>query len=171
MSTRSYRKAGRQLFVVVITLLCLAISCERPSQYPAEDITGMAQVRDADSLTIDTVEIRLWAIDAVELNQTCLKATIPWHCGQEAKQALTDQLKGTQLRCTPKDTDRYGRIVAECFAGKVNVNAWLVQSGWALAYRRYSRKFVDDENAAQAHRRGIWQSQFISPWEWRHENH
>ncbi len=37
----------------------------------------------------------------------------------------------------------------------------------ALAYRRYSLDYVDQEADAQAARRGIWAGEFVKPWEWR----
>jgi hypothetical protein len=37
----------------------------------------------------------------------------------------------------------------------------------ALAYRRYSHNYVDQETDAQAARRGLWASEFVKPWEWR----
>jgi endonuclease YncB( thermonuclease family) len=48
-----------------------------------------------------------------------------------------------------------------------DLNAWLVTQGWALAYRRYSRDYADEQDAAQAARRGVWQGQFMAPWSWR----
>ena len=46
---------------------------------------------------------------------------------------------------------------------------WMVQQGLALAYRRYSLDYVDEEADAQAARRGIWAGEFVKPWEWRRE--
>ncbi len=43
----------------------------------------------------------------------------------------------------------------------------MVVNGWALAYRRYSLDYVDEEADAQTVRRGIWASEFVKPWEWR----
>ncbi len=43
----------------------------------------------------------------------------------------------------------------------------MVSQGWALAYRRYSLDYVDQEADAQAVRRGIWAGEFVPPWEWR----
>ncbi len=43
----------------------------------------------------------------------------------------------------------------------------MVSQGWALAYRRYSLDYVDEEADAQAARRGIWAGEFVRPWEWR----
>ncbi len=48
-----------------------------------------------------------------------------------------------------------------------DINAWMVLEGLALAYRRYSHDYVDEEADDQAARRGIWASEFVRPWEWR----
>ncbi len=48
-----------------------------------------------------------------------------------------------------------------------DLEEWLVSQGWALAYRRYSLDYVDEEADAQAARRGIWAGGFVKPWEWR----
>ena len=63
-------------------------------------------------------------------------------------------------------TDRYGRTLAICTVGGLDVNAWLVSEGWALAYRRYSLAYVALEEAAQAAQRGMWRGRFVPPWEW-----
>ena len=49
----------------------------------------------------------------------------------------------------------------------LDVNAWLVAEGWALAYRRYSDAYVEQESEARRSRRGMWRGEFVSPWEWR----
>ncbi len=43
----------------------------------------------------------------------------------------------------------------------------MVSQGLALAYRRYSLDYVDEEADARAVRRGIWAGEFMKPWEWR----
>ena len=48
-----------------------------------------------------------------------------------------------------------------------NVNARLVYEGLALAYRKYSKKYVPEENKARAAKRGLWAGEFIPPWDWR----
>ena len=48
-----------------------------------------------------------------------------------------------------------------------DLEAWMVANGWAVAYRRYSLDYIDEEAAAQAARRGIWVGEFMKPWEWR----
>ena len=46
----------------------------------------------------------------------------------------------------------------------------MVRNGWAIAYRRYSKEYVDDENYARDNKLGIWEGKFIKPSEWRKDN-
>ncbi len=63
------------------------------------------------------------------------------------------------------------RVVADKIARRPvtceDLGAWMVRQGWALAYRRYSLDYVNEEADAQAARRGIWAGRFVKPWEWR----
>ena len=93
-----------------------------------------------------------------------------WLCGIAAKSALSERIAGERVSCREETTDRYGRVVAECFVGEQNLNGWLVANGWALAYRRYSTKFVQAENDAKTNRAGLWQGSFTDPWAWRQQN-
>jgi len=43
----------------------------------------------------------------------------------------------------------------------------MVRQGWALAYRRYCKDYLDDEKAAKVAWKGLWQGEFVPPWEWR----
>ncbi len=58
-------------------------------------------------------------------------------------------------------------MLARCTVAGDELGTWMVENGWALAYRRYSLDYVDEEADAQAARRGIWGSEFEKPWEWR----
>lgn len=49
----------------------------------------------------------------------------------------------------------------------VKLNSWLVEKGYALAYRRYSTEYVQQESEAKTKGRGIWKGQFTEPWRWR----
>ncbi len=69
--------------------------------------------------------------------------------------------------CEDLGRDRYKRIIARCTVAGEDLEKWMVSQGWALAYRRYSLDYVDEEAEAQAARRGIWAGQFVKPWEWR----
>ncbi len=72
-----------------------------------------------------------------------------------------------RVTCDDLGRDRYKRIIARCTVAGEDMGAWMVLQGWALAYRRYSLDYVDEEVDAQAVRRGIWAGEFVRPWEWR----
>ena len=43
----------------------------------------------------------------------------------------------------------------------------MVYTGWALADRRYSTRYVATEDDAREAGRGLWRDKFVPPWEWR----
>ena len=133
----------------------------------AADIMGQATVIDGDTIEMHGRHIRLFGIDAPEAPQTCTASGKPYLCGQQAALALADHIGRRMVSCEERDIDRYGRIVAICFAGGDDLGGWLVEHGWALAYRRYSVAYVGLERAAESAGRGIWRGEFVTPWEWR----
>ena len=75
-------------------------------------------------------------------------------CGGLARVRLEERISGRTVVCEERDRDRYGRIVAVCRAGGEDLNAWMVSEGWALAYRRYSEAYVEEEAGAKAAQQG-----------------
>ncbi len=71
------------------------------------------------------------------------------------------------MTCEDLGRDRYNRIIASRTVAGEDLATWMVANGWALAYRRYSLDYVDEEAEAQVARRGIWAGEFVKPWEWR----
>ena len=133
----------------------------------AQTLTGTASVIDGDTLEIHGERIRLHGIDAPESAQSCYRDGQAWRCGQQASMALADRIGRKPVRCEGRERGVYGRLVAVCYQGNLDLNAWLVRQGWAMAYRRYSRDYVSHEQAAESAERGIWQGEFIAPWDWR----
>lgn len=125
------------------------------------------RVIDGDTLELRGEHIRLNGIDAPERAQTCTVAGTEWSCGEVAKDWLMWFLAGKQVTCEGHARDRYGRLLAVCYADGENVNARLVREGWALDYRRYSKDFLTEEGIAKREGSGIWRGEFIAPWEWR----
>src|SRR5690606_32423448 len=109
-------------------------------------------------------EIRLYGIDAPEGRQSCVRDSgAPWPCGREAT-ALLGRLTGAAVTCEGRDEDRYGRLVATCTTGELDLAAEMVRRGMALAYRSHSSVYSGDEAEARAARRGMWAGQFEPPW-------
>ncbi|MBT4938499.1 MAG: thermonuclease family protein [Rhodospirillaceae bacterium] len=133
-------------------------------------MTGIPKITDGDTIRIGNTRIRLHGIDAPETKQTCTAGGKEWRCGWEATNALANIVGRHWVACTKRDIDRYGRIVAVCRAGPINLSAWMVVNGWAVAYRRYSKDYVRDEEAARVAGKGLWRGEFEMPWEWRNGN-
>lgn len=127
------------------------------------------RVVDADTLEMAGQRVRLQGIDAPEAAQTCRQATgHHYRCGERATEALRARIDAEALTCTMEGRDRYNRALSTCYTGDgTDLNAWLVRRGYALAYRRYSTKYVPEENQARAGRAGIWADEFVPPWAWR----
>ncbi len=130
-------------------------------------VTGRATIVDGDTLEIGGKRIRLFGIDAPESAQTCQTESLSYRCGRDATTALVDKIGRRPVACHREDVDRYGRIVAVCWIGAEDLNAWLVWQGWAVAYRRFSTDYVIHEDAAKKARRGLWRGEFQMPWDWR----
>ena len=145
-------------FVAVLVFLAL----------PAHaDVTGKARVIDGDTIEIAGERVRFHGIDAPEARQTCTAGGTEWACGREATFALARFIEFHWITCKGEKRDRYGRVIAVCYAGFYDLNAKMVREGWALAYRRYSTDYVDEEDEARHARAGMWRGEFVPPWEWR----
>ncbi|MEQ1440311.1 thermonuclease family protein [Fontimonas sp. SYSU GA230001] len=134
-------------------------------------LAGVATVIDGDTIEIHGRRIRLHGIDAPEAGQTCRRQSDGqvWPCGRRAAQALQALLGRRTVECIPGKTDRYGRLNARCSVGGVDIEAWMVRQGWALAYRRYSQDYVDEEAQARGARRNIWSGTMQNPERYRRD--
>lgn len=131
-------------------------------------VAGLAHVIDGDTLDINGTRIRMFGIDAPEERQTCWRNQSNWACGEASTGALMDTTNRREVHCVERDTDRYDRVVAECWTGNRNLNAWMVAQGYAVAYRQYGGDIYDaEERAAKVAKRGVWSSRFDMPWDWR----
>lgn len=136
-----------------------------PSVAKSPSVSGSrVEVIDGDSLRVDGVEIRLHGIDAFEYDQTCGS----YACGQASKAHMRRLTQGASLRCEGREHDRYGRLLAVCFKGSEDIGAAQVKAGLALAYRRYSDRYVSQEASAKANRQGVWAHDFTPPEDHRH---
>ena len=124
-------------------------------------------VTDGDTIRIGDERIRFSGIDAPEIKQTCIYQEIEFKCGEYSKNLLIEKISNQQVNCIRESKDQYGRTLAECFVGKESLSSYLVREGYAFAYRKYSNKFILDEEYAQSKGNGMWSMDFMFPWDFR----
>lgn len=144
---------------------------ERFARNPDAPIVGHANVADGDTLTIARTRIRLVDIDAPELEQSCLDGQgREWPCGRQSTTQLRERVRGQEITCTPQSRDQYGRSLSVCrLPDKTDLNAWMVQQGWAVT-SGLANVYGSEQAEARAARRGLWSGTFTPPREWRRQN-
>ena len=128
------------------------------------------KIVDGDTIHLNGKKIRFSGIDTPELKQTCTKEGIKNSCGLTAKQILIDKIGINKVKCIEEGQDRYKRFLAECFINNESLSSYLVRSGYAFAYRKYSNKFIADEDYARVNKLGMWSMDFKFPWDYRRNN-
>ena len=88
-------------------------------------------------------------------------------CGVFSMVLLKKKIGKETPKCISEGKDRYGRTLAECFVNGESLSSFLVRHGYAFAYRKYSKKFVKDEEYAKKNKIGMWVMQFEFPWDFR----
>lgn len=122
-----------------------ARSAVAPPENPI--LSGPAYIIDGDSLVIQKTQIRLFGVDAPEMNHP--------H-GTQAKWALVKLCKGHSVRAEIVATDAHGRTVARCtLPDGRDLSAEMVTAGLALDWAKFSGGIYRDLETHDA-RRKLW---------------
>ena len=127
-------------------------------------------VIDGDTIRLGDVKIRFSGIDAPEINQTCVASEGKVACGKISRDLLIEKVTNNKISCTDEGKDFYGRVLGECFVNGESLSAYLVREGFAFAYRKYSNKYIEDEEYAKFNKLGMWSMEFEYPWDYRSNN-
>ncbi|MDA9604699.1 thermonuclease family protein [Candidatus Pelagibacter sp.] len=158
-----YLNKKKAIFLISIFLLVFLLTIN--------DIKSQElKVVDGDTIHLNGKKIRFEGIDTPELKQTCIKQGIKDYCGVTAKKILIDKIGNNTVECISKGKDQYKRTLAECYVNNESLSSYLVRNGYAFAYKKYSKKFIDDENYAKANKIGMWSMKFEYPWDFRKNN-
>ena len=119
---------------------------------------GKASIIDGDTIIIKGEKIRFAGIDTPERNKV----------GHEfSKKKLKQKIGNNVVVCIREpNLDPWGRTVAECFIGYDSISSYMVKSGYACDYVKYSKKkYVTEQNYAKSNKLGIWNMNFERSWE------
>ena len=167
------------IILIIISSIFFILTYKDVRSENINKISGFAKVVDGDTIKINSKKIRLYGIDAPEKKQKCKKTyltisfmsfTKDYMCGEVSTQKLIKKINKQKLNCNILDVDRYKRLIGECFKRNINLNSWMVSNGYAVAYRKYSKKYVSDEINAKNNKLGIWQGKFEMPWDYRRKD-
>jgi endonuclease YncB( thermonuclease family) len=183
-------------FAGTLASILYLVTPTSPKAQGVSQVVGNARVVDGDTIVIDGVRIRLEGIDAPETTQTCGASTSDqvsaapappfgqpnmlgrpdkvsqqsghsWACGTAATRHLARLIGHAEVRCDDLGPDKYGRTLGRCFVGPLNLNAAMVRDGFAWAYVKYSKDYVNLEAGARTARVGIWQGDAMPAWDYR----
>ena len=167
------------IILIIISSIFFILTYNDVRSENINKISGFAKVVDGDTIKINSKKIRLYGIDAPEKKQKCKKTyltisfmsfTKDYMCGEVSTEKLIKKINKQKLNCNILDVDRYKRLIGECFKRNINLNSWMVSNGYAVAYRKYSKKYVSDEINAKNNKLGIWQGKFEMPWDYRRKD-
>ncbi|HEB79209.1 MAG TPA: thermonuclease family protein [Rhodospirillales bacterium] len=160
---------GKEKINIIIAFCFVIAFFASSSSVHAEEIVGKAKVIAGDLIEIDGRRVRLYGIDAPDLDQICLsKKGEEYKCGDHAKRHLAVMIGRLPLTCKGEKKDENGALIAVCSIRWLDINENIVFDGWALAYREHGDDYVRAELAAKARHQGLWRgSAFVTPWEWR----
>ncbi len=163
---------GPRLLRLILMLALLSAISGAPA---LAEVTGPPRIIDGDTVEVQGTVIRLYGIDAPELGQSCRIGTRAYDCGRIARTALLDLTAGVTVSCklapvSPEDGAEDGGAdgrIGRCSADGYDLSEGMAYTGWALALRPVSERYVAFEARARAARRGLWKGPFVTPWDWR----
>lgn len=165
-------KTMRFFILIFLSMFSISAAAEVVKTSAAAEnrstIVGEITVVDGDTLEMNNQHIKIWGVDAPNLNQTCKDGqNAVFDCGKESASALARWLVPLQpVQCETKGNDNAGNVIAICYSATGDdVGGWLVRNGYAIDWPKYSNGFYAvPQNEAQQAKNGVWQHNGVEPW-------
>jgi endonuclease YncB( thermonuclease family) len=142
-------------------LALLGFVASTPAGAAADDIIGPAVVYVDGSLRVGRNWIRLYGVWIPATGQQCRTFLSPKYCGNRAAVALHTRIQGFVF-CRPVSRNRDGSVNAFCsverkfYSDGVDLGAYLISRGLALAAPGSPFEYVALERIAQNRGLGVW---------------
>ena len=150
--------------LILIAAMLTAFTVAKAEFYSIHTIGGtVTKVSDGDTLTVKskhkTITVRLSRIDAPEISHYG-KPAQPY--GIEARDWLREVVKGENVVVYIEGVDKYGRTIGTVNMGNENINALMVEDGYAWVYDQYAQDVQgaglnELESVAREKKKGLWQ--------------
>ena len=125
------------------------------------DFEGHGIVRDDGSLIIGNRVVHLFGIYMPETNRQCRRWENPVRCAERGVLALDFIVEGF-IRCIERARNADGSIQATCWRDRssfdpgLDLAAYLIERGWALALPDAPFEYHALERIARAREMGVW---------------
>lgn len=123
----------------------------------AADVGERARVQDDGTLLVNGKTVRLFGIYIPTGQRTCRSSVRPVRCAPRAVLQLDFLVRGF-VYCDEVQRFRDRSIAAVCRTGpdRLDLAAWLLDQGWAIALPGAPFEYVALERFAQSNKRGFW---------------
>lgn len=160
----------------VIALAVVAIGFGGVAQRRVNiSLVEASDVHDGDTLTMGDVSIRIYGIDAPELEQQCRRPDGQLQgCGEDARSHLSALVADQVVVCAYENDDQmrqsFGRPIMRCTVpsaegGRIDIGRLMIEQGYAVQYR--GRDFGYGEQVRAGAGRGILAFCTLRPDLWR----
>lgn len=122
----------------------------------ATAFSSYAIVHQNGSMNVGGRTVWLYGIDIPLQNQTCLTFMTPARCGPKAVLMLELKIESHFVHCQTRRYNSDGSVEAVCRIEGVDLSAWMLAQGWAVAMANAPAEYLALEKEAKDQQRGIW---------------
>lgn len=145
-----------------LLLVCVIVILTHSNAEAASELVSYAIVQDDASLRVLGKTVRLFGTFVPDAARVCRDEFNPPVCGSRAANALSLKIQGF-VRCQPQAELDDGSLSAICYVPgtslldpPVDLGAWLIQQGLAVATPGAPFEYHTYERMAKAQGRGVW---------------
>jgi endonuclease YncB( thermonuclease family) len=147
---------------MLLAVIAVLVSFVAALPSGAATIESYAVVRDDGTLLVQRKIIRLLGVYLPDLRQTCRTGVAPIRCGPRGALALDSMIRGF-VRCEVQERYVDGSLGAFCsvdgasiLAPDVDLGAWLIELGFAVATPDAPFEYHVLEDIARSRGLGVW---------------
>lgn len=163
---------------LALTVASLGLGDVVKQRLYAAEITD-DKIQDGDTFWIGEYSLRLYGVDAPELDQVCLSRSGSFiSCGELVRGQLAEIVRGKLVTCTAADLtgagipkESFGRPLVNCYiqenGGPIDLAKTLVSQGLAFPYPGFEKAYLKETAIARANPLGFASSCTLQPSAWR----